>query len=687
MQSAFFCRQWAHLRNRVCGWRRMAAATANWLVSCCTLILLLAATAPFSASQVAAERIVSPSARLQATPTTVYVGQPIHFTTTVQPEALARRVGFTYSFGDGAGSGPAQSSIDHAYTAPGTYAVSVRVYLGERGIPSQPVVVQVVKPPPPIASRAILRVTPTNTEANQTVRFTGYVQAPATKQQAIYTFIFGDGETSPPAFTNSVFHAYAGPGAYYALVQVRLGDRTIRSGPVLVQVQGPPRNTEVRVFVNAAPASSMVSQTVRFTGNVSPPQRQENVTYQFKWGDGSASEPLSSPLAAHAYARPGKYSVVLVLSRGHEPIASGQVEVQVAPPLQIQASLSAAPSNPRVNQTVRFLAEVQPGSMAAAARYWFDWGDGERSDWLDRAAAEHRYRKSGVYRVRLRVQVGDQLLEAVPAEISVLPPPLSLSLQAQPANVPVNTPVHFVGILKPRDTSSQVTYVFHWGDGSNSDPLASSVADHAYAQPGKYYAVLEASIGQQTARSQPVLLDIGPPVPRPGRLTLLANAAPKSQTGQPFTFTAFLKPGNRNAEYMFDFGDGRRSEWSPSSSASHSYSGSGIYRAIAMVRSPGGQHEPPILSNEVSITVGVEPPSRVWKAVLTLGALVLFGAIGWELLRHWPRIRVAARLAGPGIATIGSIRRMESPPTLSVRVLQVTAQYRLVSRAQRKEAV
>ena len=145
------------------------------------------------------------------------------------------------------------------------------------------------------------------------------------------------------------------------------------------------------------------------------------VRYRWEFGDGTVSV-HRNPI--HSYKTPGNYKVSLRITDGGKKyaVASSRVRIE-AEVKQVHAEKPVADfSLPRdlfeVNEAVPFANLSSPLKSKSIQCYW-DFGDGSSSQLCH---PRHSYKKSGAFRVRLRVENGAGMTSQVEKGVRIVHP-------------------------------------------------------------------------------------------------------------------------------------------------------------------------------------------------------------------------------------------------------------------------
>lgn len=311
---------------------------------------------------------------------------------------------FTWSFGDGTqAQGPA---VDHTYTAPGSFPVSLQVR--DSAYPAHETsagAATVVVHPPLEASATVL---PAEGVLPLTATFTAAVQGGLPP----YAVSWDPGDGSPPLEGSPATHTYTAAGRYIP----RLTVSDSATAPATVQrILDPLTVVEpLALSLAATPSAGVIPFTATCTASASgglPP-------YTFAWSFGDGSQGSGNP-ASHEFTRPGSYQVVVSAADALGLTAEARSLVVAAAPLGLSAS--ANPLQGGIPLTVHFQA-VPSGGLGPVSVQW-DFGDGSSAEGGD---AVHTYDRPGVFRASAtaRDTLG-QTASASLAVTAVTPPSLT----------------------------------------------------------------------------------------------------------------------------------------------------------------------------------------------------------------------------------------------------------------------
>jgi len=325
--------------------------------------------------------------------------------------------------------------------------------------------------------------------------------------QLYYLFDWGDGSNSSwvgpyaSGATASANHSWSSSGTY--LVKVKVKD--------FMQAQSGWSNT-LSVTINLAPntpakpsGTTLGSPNVVYTYTSSTTDPEGNqVYYLFDWGDGSNSSWV------------GPYASGATASANHSWSAGGtnQVKVKAKDTWQMQSSwsdplsvvINTAPNKPTkpsgptsgVPNTLYTYTTSATDPEGDLVYFQWNWGDGNISTWLGpygsgvTASASHSWSAKGTYQVTVKAKdANTEGAVSDPLSVSINTPPNKPAKPSGTLNGKINVEYSYTSSTTDPD-SDQVSYLFDWGDGTNSSwlgPYASGAivtAKHTWTVKGSY---------------------------------------------------------------------------------------------------------------------------------------------------------------------------------------------------------
>ncbi len=332
-----------------------------------------------SSDEIAVRIVEGPVATIAA-PEAVPVTEAITFDASASRTDEGNITAYEWDFGDGTTARGATAT--HRYATAGTYAVSLTLRSDSPSPTCQAVTARhlVRVNAAPVADAGGDRHVAVGEEAV----FDGSASSDPDGGIVAYEWDFGDGATATGV---SVRHRYAAAGSYTARLTVRdeAGLANSSSG------------AEVAVTVNPAPAPGIAGPAVACAGEAATWSAEggEGASHRWIFGDGAEADTRE---ATHAYARPGRYSLVLVADDGRgqaNSVAETTRVIHVNQPPFAEAGPDqlVCPGAP-----VTFDAGASRDLDGAVTAYRWDFGDGTSADG---ATAEHAYAAPGTYTVTM----------------------------------------------------------------------------------------------------------------------------------------------------------------------------------------------------------------------------------------------------------------------------------------------
>ena len=327
--------------------------------------------------------------------------------------------------------------------------------------------------------------------------------------------------------------------------------------------------------------------------------------------------------------KPGRHSVEVVwfdkdvgkyLGRSYSKDFKGQEELNFEILRIINrkpvAKIEVSRNEVLTNEAVRFYATKSYDPDGDSLQYYFDFGDGHTTGWVDSPVVKHAYSTPGEYTVKLKVR-DDKGAEAeafvhvsVKEAKSNRKPFVYLTYKAEELNV------KFDASLSHDPDGDSLQYYFDFGDGHTTGWVDSPVVKHAYSTPGEYTVKLKVRDDKGLTSGSELTIVV--------RTNPLTNHAPvakltaKSQAriGESVTFDASSSydPDNDSLQYYFDFGDGQVTGWIDTPVVEHVYSYPSEYTVKLKVRDDKGFTS----SREISIKVTAIPKSNIAERVAPL---------------------------------------------------------------------
>jgi gliding motility-associated-like protein len=330
-------------------------------------------------SQVWKDITINPSPAVDFTVNTTTSCKPFTATfTDITPNAGVR----SWDFGDGTLQTTNNGSIQHTYTRPGNYNVTLSVTnaFGCTQALTKPSLINIALPAINISGVNLSGCAPVN--ASLSANVTTINNDPVTQ----YAWNFGDGSsqsTSLPAAT----HQYNNNGAFDVTLTVttQQGCSASLTAGQLVRAGTPPAN----VSFTATPGTACAGSPVRLLATATNAD-----SYSWDFGDGTTAEGPSNDIT-HAFRQNGNITVQMRAGRNGCYTSSPPVSVQITGP-------AAHFSYARSCTNRRQFSFTNTSSSAPGVTYEWDFGDG--SPLVFTRDAVHTYTQNGNYTVRLTVK-------------------------------------------------------------------------------------------------------------------------------------------------------------------------------------------------------------------------------------------------------------------------------------------
>jgi PKD repeat protein len=372
-----------------------------------------------------------PTAAFTFSPPGPVVGSSVVFNGSISTDADGSIVSYSWSFGDGAsGSG---STVNHTYSAPGTYSVQLTVTDddGATHTTSSPLSVTSPGNQAPVAS---FTVSPSSGAPGTPLAFNAASSYDPDGSIVAYQWDYGDGSFGSGVTSQ---HAYSSTGTFTVRLTVTdnrgASDTATRS--VTVQSAGLP-DLVVQSMVHS-PASPMIGQNVTFTITVRNDGPATAGSFRVRLtGTSSSTQTYLTQLAAGASQT---FALALPLTTSpetftasaddlHQIVESNEANNTRSLTVTSDAvSLVADAGGPYAGIAGTPIAFDGSGSTGPITTYLWAFGDGSTAQG---ATASHTYPNPGTYPVTLTVfgQGGQQSTDSTQAVVSSVSQPLAAQL-------------------------------------------------------------------------------------------------------------------------------------------------------------------------------------------------------------------------------------------------------------------
>ncbi len=351
---------------------------------------------------------------------------------------------------------------------------------------------------------------------------------------------------------------------------------------------------------------------------------------EWDWGDGNRSVSRDGEVG-HVYENKGTYTVsAIAYDRFGRESTEQRVTItveNVAPRAFVTGDLWAEEDGEA--EFSCSLSYDTPSDNGTLTVEW-DFGDGTMEGpfpFEEAMNRSHTFTASGMYEVS--VILVDDDLDSSTAWLNVtvvnLPPIVEAWARFEELDEDEAGELSGTGSDTPSDMTRGLTYIWDWGDGTSSEPAGEALASHSYTRAGVYRATLRVidddgdegtAIVNVTVGNLPPILEVtGPTVVDEDEevtLTAVATDTPHDQ---------------ELLEYLWDWGDGTTLDWSDTSEATHTYTGSGNFQVTVTVRDDDGDEVSTVLPLAVD---NIRPVAKALasKTVVAEGGTVHFSAEG-----------------------------------------------------------
>ncbi len=472
----------------------------------------------------------------------------------------------------------------HAYGAPGTYDVTLRVR-DDSGVANGAGTdgFQVVVNAPPVAAAGPDR----HVAIGEVITFDAGASTDPDGALVDYRWDFGDGAQGDGQV---VEYAYRGSGTYPVTLTVRDNSGTATSTD----------SDQLTVLVNEPPVAEagedqlVTSSEVSFDGTGTRDPDGAIASYEWDFGDG-ASGTGATPV--HVYQKPGDYLVRLTVTDDSETVRSSasdslRVTVNAAPIADAGPDLVGAPG-----QELAFAAAGSLDPDGDVAEFLWQFKEGATASG---PRVSYTFDQPGVYHVRLAVRDDtsqDKAVDYDEAKVVINAPPVARA--GHDVLVAPGEAVTFDAV-SAFDPDGQIA-TYRWDFSDQPEPTFGPQVVRAYAAPGVYTAQL--TVTDDSGAINAVDQD---------ELEIRVNHAPVAAAGPDIVTgqSTITFDGSDSADadgdpltYVWDFGDG-----APSAAGvrvAHTYAQGGIYPVVLTVDDGTGLSN---ASDRAALTVTINQP-------------------------------------------------------------------------------
>lgn len=392
-----------------------------------------------------------------------------------------------------------------------------------------------------------------------------------------YFWDFGDGRFG---YDKVVTHSYLDDGDYTVTLTVKDDMGVLGSSEIQVKVLN--RAPMARLEIDS---KDLKTDEVTFNAEKSSDLDGVVSEYLIDFGDGSDSGWVQTPIINHKYTdRTKMYTVKLEVKDDDGAISTNTAELKVTLNVKPISKLTVNPKEAYTYSDILCSAELSTDSDGHISSYYFDFGDGTNSGWIESSSIMHQYIDgTKKYSISLKVQDNDGVLSPDESIAKVLiqnRKPVA-SLIVEDTDIYVLDRVTFDASGSSDLDGVGLEYYYDFGDGINSRWVTDPVIKHKYTKGPQNYQIeliVRDSDGETDSTVQTITVNNQLPFSDAGLdQEIIVNQKVYFDGGKSYD------PDGNVLSYKWDFGDEKSSGWLTSRKATHTYKQPGIYEATLTV--------------------------------------------------------------------------------------------------------
>lgn len=349
---------------------------------------------------------LAPTLSTYSVPSQGREGQLLTFSASAQ-DVPADGLSYVWLFGDGkTGTG---ATVQHLYTAPGAFSVSLTVSDDDGGQVSRTSSISIANEEPVILSFEVPE------ESGEGTPVSAYVEVrDGSGIEPTLYLDWGDGTVEAVTSGRTFTHTYADNGGFVLQLEASDGTVMVSQQQSLRVLNLPPEIEQLGIPSTAAEASPIQVEVMA----VDPAGAADPLLYSYDFGDGTVLAQTSSTRVTHTYGRAGSFLVTVTVEDddGGQVTASGTVNVSVSAP---EISKLEGPLTGEEGEPLLFSVQASDPTGQALAYRW-EFGDGSAPvEGPALTEIYHAFPDNGSFTVRVTVTDEDQLSSVRSREVTI----------------------------------------------------------------------------------------------------------------------------------------------------------------------------------------------------------------------------------------------------------------------------
>ena len=321
-----------------------------------------------------------------------------------------------------------------------------------------------------------------------------------------------------------------------------------------------------------------------------------SLEYRFDWGGSSYSNWSSSTSASHSWSSAETKNVkAQARCATHTSTVSNwssSKAVTISSETVSKPTTPSGSSSGNVGTLYSYSTGGSSNSLGHNIQYRFDWGDGAYSTWSSSTSASHSWSSGGTYSVKTQARCTTHTgvlsnwssVKSVTISGESITTP---STPSGPSSGNVGTSYSYSTGGASSSLGHNLQYRFYWEDGDTSSWSTSTSASHSWSSAGTYYVKAQARCATHTS------VESSWSTFKTVTITSETVSTPNTPTGPSsgnvdisYSYSTGGASSNlgHSLQYRFYWESGDTSNWSSSTSASHSWSSAGTYSVKAQAR-------------------------------------------------------------------------------------------------------